>query len=301
MPFSPMTFLRALCLIAATALAFSASARPATSKPTPLVPDLLADRIFAHARDAWQARAEAPFLMYGIRLRITKGSRQWDNWWEAFYRNSDQKFVTHRIALQQDEERRLKGVPLRLQAFGLKIFDTNPDAEPIVVEEPSIQASESFGILRAKAAAGFGLVDSGETPEATPTEIGRVQAVSRDYAVQLVNDDEGADDGLYHLKLTPQRDPQRLRLRELWVAKTDYVTSKLVVDGISDGEPYDRARWVASYTQVRGRVYLQQLKNEAPLHFGLTTLQGMEIDFIDYHFPASIPHYEFVKMTFGKH
>jgi hypothetical protein len=255
-----------------------------------------AERIFIQARNAWQARTEAPFLSYGILLRIANQSHRWDNWWEAYYRNSDQRFVARRLVNVKDDEKRLKGVPVCLP-FGIKIFDTNSEAEPIFIEDPTIQGAESFGLLRSDAAHAVSDLEVPEQPATDASrlpEIGRTQAVSRDYQVELVNADP--DESVYHLKLTPLRDPRRLRLRELWVSKRDYMTEKLVVEGISDGEPYDRARWVASYALLNGRVYLKQIKNESPLHFGLTTVQQMEIDFVDYHFPESLPYYLFQRV-----
>jgi hypothetical protein len=281
-------------------------ARPTVSKSNslPSASNSEAESIFVQARNEWQARAEAPFLSYGIRLRITSGSRRWDNWWEAVYRNSDQRFVARRLVVPGDDEKRLKGTPLCLQMFGLKIFDTNKDAEPIYIEDPSIQAAESFGLLRSKMGEAVNDLDTGESPSTGPTappEVGRVQTVARDYAVELVDDEPSVDDNLYHLRLTPLRDPRRLRLRELWVSKDDYLTKKLVVDGISDGEPYDRTRWVASYISLNGRAYLQQIRNEAPLHFGLTTVQDIEFDFVDYRFPQQIQHYLFSQGMSSRH
>ena len=134
-----------------------------------------------------------------------------------------------------------------------------------------------------------------------PPEVGRVQVIARDYAVELVDDNSNVDDNLYHLRLTPLHDPRRLRLRELWVSKDDYLAKKLVVDGISDGERYDRTRWVASYITLNGRVYLQQIRNEAPLRFGLTTVQDIEFDFVDYRFPKQIQHYLFSQNMSRRH
>jgi len=296
---------RALCLVTTLTLALAMWARPTVSKPNslPSASDSEAERVFVQARNTWQARAEAPFLSYGIRLRITSGSRHWDNWWEALYRNSDKRFVVKRLVIPADDEKRLKGTPLCLGVFGLKIFDTNKDAEPIFVEDPSIQAAESFGLLRSKMGEAVNL-DTGESPSTgstAPPEVGRVRTVGRDYAVELVDDEPNVGDNLYHLRLTPLHDPRRLRLRELWVAKDDYRTKKLVVDGISDGEPYDRTRWVASYITIDGRVYLQEIRNEAPLHFGLTTVQDIEFDFVDYRFPQQIQHYLFSPGMSSRH
>ena len=48
------------------------------------------------------------------------------------------------------------------------------------------------------------------------------------------------------------------------------------------------------YVAVAGRRYLEQIKSEAPLHFGLdVTIPQMEFDFVDYHFPATVPDLTF--------
>jgi hypothetical protein len=253
-----------------------------------------ADRILSRARDVWQQRTEAPYVSYGVKLQITKGERHWDNWWEASYRRSDGRLAVARIVIPGDEEQRLKGTPLKLQAFGLKIFDTNPNAEPIIVGDPAIRPLESFGLLRPPNQ--LAEPESPEVPSPQETalaEVGRVQVNARDYSVELVTDDADTDADSYHLRLTPTHDPTRLRLRELWVSKDTYVTRRLVVQGIYDGDPYDKIRWMVTYVEINNRLYVQQIKNQQTLHFGIQSLPEMEFDYVDYRFPATIPHYRF--------
>jgi len=70
----------------------------------------------------------------------------------------------------------------------------------------------------------------------------------------------------------------------------------LSVDGIFNGQPYDRVRWTARYVPLAGQWYLQQLRGDN-LRFGLNVMiQAMEIDFVDYHFPSEVPQHTFDKL-----
>jgi hypothetical protein len=43
------------------------------------------------------------------------------------------------------------------------------------------------------------------------------------------------------------------------------------------------------------RAYVQQIKNEEPLRFGIDTLPEMEFDYVDQQFPATILRYRFAR------
>ena len=88
---------RAACLSSIVTLISVVFVRPTFSAESSI--DAQAESIFAQARTAWQARVEAPFLSYGIRVHVANGAHSWDNWWQAFYRNSDRRFIATRIVI----------------------------------------------------------------------------------------------------------------------------------------------------------------------------------------------------------
>ncbi len=103
-----------------------------------------------------------------------------------------------------------------------------------------------------------------------------------------------------HLKLTPLRDPETNRLRDVWVDPATYRTVQLNVQGLLGGKPYDGVEWTVHYVLLEGRNYVQQIVADAPLRFGLdTTVPKFEFDFVDYHFPKQVPRFTFNRSLTG--
>jgi hypothetical protein len=284
--------------------AFGALLAAAPSTPTPAPPsDPKAEEIFSKAKSAWSAQASKlpAFINYGALLRYGYHNHVFDNWWDAYYRSSDGAFALHRLTDEEEDRRRLAGVPFSI--FSFKVFDTNPIAEPIRLNEPYISPIDSFGLLARNAPSRGTPGQTNPSPEATleATPLGTpmrelvvVEAVARDYRIVLAGIEQLQYGEAYHLVLTPLHDPTLYRLRDLWIDTTSYVTLRTSVQGLLDGKPYDAVRWTIAYVPIDGLYYLQQIKSDEPLRFGMeTVIPAMEIDFVDYHFPASMPAIEF--------
>ncbi len=129
--------------------------------PTP-PPDAQGERIFAAARAAWARRQTVPFLRYGALVRYLHNGHVFDNWWDAYYRSDDGALSLEPLHDIDEEKRRLGGVPFSI--FGFTIFDTNPDAEPIRLDDPRIAPVASFGILTRGVASRSGAEPAGAAP-----------------------------------------------------------------------------------------------------------------------------------------
>jgi len=286
--------------ISATAQPISATEGPATlavaaaPSPTPS-PNAAAEALFARAKAYWQARTDVPYLRYGALVRYEHNRHVFDNWWDAYERTSDKAIGLTPLIDPVENNRRIGGVPFSI--FGVKIFDTNPDAEPVRLDEPRIDPTSSFGV--AGSVANVAMPEpaaSVPSPAASGElrEITSVAVASRAYQIELAGTErlDGVD--ALHLTLVPLREPAVNRLRDLWLDPTTYRTIQLNVQGILNGKPYDAVEWTVRYTLVEGREYLQQLVADEPLHFGLdTTIPRFEYDFVDYHFPPTVPQFTF--------
>lgn len=278
----------------------SATARPAklavapAPSPTPS-PNAAAEALFARAKAYWQARTDVPYLRYGALVRYEHNRHVFDNWWDAYERTSDKTIGLTPLIDPVENNRRIAGVPFSI--FGVKIFDTNPDAEPVRLDEPRIDPTSSFGVAGSASKVTMPEpVASDPSPAASGElrEITSVAVASRAYQIELVGSErlDGVD--ALHLTLVPLREPAVNRLRDLWLDPTTYRTIQLNVQGILNGKPYDAVEWTVRYTLVEGREYLQQLVADEPLHFGLdTTIPRFEFDFVDYHFPPTVPQFTF--------
>lgn len=285
-----------------------------------------ADAIFSSAKAAWRTRTEAPFVAFDLRERYAWRGRTHDNWWQVAYRDRDRSLALRRTIVAEDEAKRLRGSSIALNFHVHKgivkadALDTNADADAFPILDPQIEPNASFGLVRREPKAELvgnpsptpaaylatAAPIATPSPVATPNlyatekplrEVARIEAVARDYAIALAGTERVRGTDAYHLTLTPLRDPHVYRLRDLWVATADYATVQLAVQGIFEGKPYDDARWTVGYTRVDGRSYVQQIRTDDPLRFGLDrVVTGLEFDFVGYAFPRDIPAMTFQRM-----
>jgi hypothetical protein len=301
--------------IAAGVLALAAFARsPVAASPQPD-----AEAIFARAKSVWLARSEVPFVTYNLLERYSWRGRPHENWWQCAYRGADRAVAVVRTVAREAEETRLKGAPVKLSlhfrmgSTSADQLDSNPNADAFPILDPLLEPNSSFGLIRREPRPRLGMdtasaaaspsAHAQSTPAATPLpdprgtplrEITRVEAAAHDYRIALVGTDRLRYGESYHLALTPLHDPGTLRLRDLWIATDTYATLQISVSGLFDGKPYDAARWTVSYVPVDGRFYVQQIKTEDTLRFGLDRyVDGLEFDFVQYGFPETIPDLAF--------
>jgi hypothetical protein len=325
--------MRQVLLRAIAALLLAASAlcvARATPDAVPAARDAAAgafdaDGIFARAKAEWRARGEAPFVRFNLLERYSWRGRAHDNWWQAIYRSSDHALILRRTIVAQQEEERLKGSPIKLNlrfhhadAHGDQL-DTNPNADAFPVLDPLIEPDASFGLRRHEPQAALvgsatpspGLEPAATAMPATPVpqpavpepaetplrELIRVEAVARDYRIALAGTEHLRYGDAYHLTLEPLRDPHTYRLRDLWIATDTYATVQLTLAGLFEGKPYADARWTVIYTPLEGRWYVQQIRTDETLRFGLDRfVSGLEYDFVQYDFPQNVPDITFLRL-----
>lgn len=293
-----------------------------------------ADAIFAQAKGVWRTRSERPFVRYSLLERYTWRNRVHDNWWRVAYRDRDRRLSLARIVVPEQEAARLRGTSVALNvkwhhgAVRGDSLDTNPDADAFPILDPAVDPNASFGLSRSEVKAAltgprYGVTASPldvSSPPAAPSrapatpvatepsfgfspaerplrELARVEAVARDYTIALAGVERVRALDAYHLTLVPLREPRTYRLRDLWVATKDYQTLKLTVDGLFDGRPYDEARWTVTFVDMGGLAYVQQIRSEETLRFGIDRfVNGLEYDFVDYSFPQAIPPLDFDRL-----
>jgi hypothetical protein len=293
----------------------------AAEADTGVPPDPLPDAIFAGAKAAWRARTEVPFVQYDLRERYTWRATVHDNWWHVAYRSADGALALTRTIVAGDEAQRLRGSPIGLnfnwrnRSTRADSLDTNPGADAFPILDPLIEPNASFGLLRRDREAV--LVAGGPRPEAslapapapTPSdaspsavdgslrELVRVEAVARDYAIVETGLESIRGTDAYHLTLTPLRAPNRNRLRDLWVDRATSRTLQLAVHGLFAGKPYDDARWVVTYVEFNGRGYVQQIRTDETLRFGIDRyVSELQYDFVGYEFPETLPPIVFERL-----
>jgi hypothetical protein len=271
--------------------ASAAGAAPAGAAPAE---DGQGEALLFRARQAWQTRTEAPYVTYGVRTRYEDGGRITDTWYQVFYRGWDGALALSRIPMPGDENR-VRGTAFSI--FGVELFSTNPEADVAsAVREPAIEPAFTFGLMPRAYRSPIVVPAGDPTPPPLPgelREIGRVIAINREYRVTLIGIDDLRYGRAYHLTLTPLRDPNLNRLRDLWIAQDTYQLLQENVAGILDVRPYDAATWTVTWVPLGGRMYIQQIRTDDSMRFGERRVAHFQLDFVDYHFPKALPQYTF--------
>lgn len=96
------------------------------------------------------------------------------------------------------------------------------------------------------------------TPQITPglREIAIVEAKSRAYSISLAGIEFVNDLPAYHLQLRPLRDPERFRLRELWVNARTFAPLRLIEALNFVTGPGTTVPWSVSFSQIGGATYV---------------------------------------------
>ena len=262
-------------------------------------PDAVAENYYRLAREAWQARTDVPFVHYGALIRYEHNNHVFDNWWDAYFRSKDGELGLERLTDPDEDRKRLGGVPFSI--FGITIFDTNKNSEPIQIDDPRIEPTFSFGLVSRRSSVtqgGLAPEPSAEPSSAFP-QIAVVATRTRAYDVRYVGTSRIGNVDAIHLTFTPLQDARADRLRELWMDPVSHRTMQLRVQGILNGKPYDGVSWHIHYVELDGRNYLQQVVADDARHFGIgVTIPRLEFDFFDYHFPQTVPPYTFGSKIF---
>jgi hypothetical protein len=95
--------------------------------------------------------------------------------------------------------------------------------------------------------------------------IALVVTSKRDYAITLGGIDavDGHDD--YHLVMKPLADPQKYRLRDVWIDAATFAVDKLRVGGNFNDKAMAAVPWIVNLRQFSGATYIVNETAQAPL------------------------------------
>lgn len=248
-------------VVAALLVAASLGASPAPAA-APLDPNA----IFDSARKAWSAGAYPRYAEYVAVVSFHNGTRYVRRTWETTEDLRHGVVYSHAFSR---EERANPTTPrgINFSFFGLAPSNKEQPADP--VGQVAFAIDQDYGL-----AAGDRHLQSTSTTSTFDAVrsnlpvIGRTGTVARDYEVSLIEtavDEEGPE---YHLALRPLRDPQHLRLRELWIDGNTWRTEEAVVDGIGSRPPLTLVPWRIEYRETSGATYIATETALGPLDFG---------------------------------
>lgn len=283
------------------ALAAPAGARAATPDPY---------SIFDRARHALQAEQYPDYLSYVVAVRVTEGGVAKSRHYHLVY---DTQSGTIDVNPISDEERAAPPVPtgfiwhLQPRRHNKVLFDKkvgNPGEAVDFLGVPHVSPTYTFG-LSPRAAA-----EDGSAGDALVAEIRRqfndpvpaqklqqqmtsgpmkviavVSSRTREYDIAL-SGTENVDGHLcYHLVLRPRHDPQKFRLRDLWIDAQSYQPWQLRTAGNFTGS---QAAWMVRFTNIDGKTYIASETAESPIGVGDHRYQTASVEF-DAVAPAQRP------------
>jgi hypothetical protein len=144
----------------------------------------------------------------------------------------------------------LLGVPMLTPNYAFGIVAYEPP-HPMTPAELVAEVRREFRdpapekVAKLAAASGLGVIAT-------------VTSVTRDYDMKFVGIEGYGDHRDYHITLVPMRDPERYRLRELWIDADSFATDKLVAAGNFDSQPASRVPWTVTFHQVDGAQYIDR-------------------------------------------
>jgi hypothetical protein len=245
------------------------------------------DAIFAAAQKA-AARATYPiYASYTVDVAFTSGMQRVHDAWQTV---EDIRAATVLAALFSTHESANPAAPhgtdVDLQICG----NVNPPDQRDPIGNVAFAIDQTFGIGPPRSYVSGSELNSPAPAAHTFRVIGGAVGPDRPYVVQLLGVVAGEHGSEYHLKLTPNFDPSRDRLRELWIATDTMTVDAAVVAGIGDRAPASKVAWNVSFVTRDGAPYLEREVALAPLDYGTQgVLSDVSIDFSDVQFAVEYP------------
>jgi hypothetical protein len=236
---------------------------------TPESPESAADpyRIYERAREMWTQQSYPDPLQYRITVRVAEGSKIEQEHYEAqASRDGD---IRERGVSEEEatDAHKATGINTDLTfKFSWEEHLGGPTAIfggktgrheqlPDYLGVPLISPMYDFG-LTARSTESSASASSPTGKNDGLHTIATVQAINRPYDVVLVGREPIGPFDAYHLRLTPRRDPQKYRLRDLWIDAYTYSVLQLVVQGNFTNAPMSMVPWLVTFQTVDGLTYI---------------------------------------------
>lgn len=244
-------------LLIVTALGASPESAAPGSRPDP-------NAIFDNVRRAWGAGAYPRYAQYVAVVSFRNEKRFVRRTWETT------EDIRSGVVYSRPFSREEDGHPYTPHGVNIAIpflSKFNREHQPDLIGPVAFAIDQDYGLAPGERK--FASVSAAAAIEAQWSAlpvIGRTGTLARDYAVTLLETATDAEGTEYRLGLQPLRDPQRHRLRELWVDANTWLPEEAVVEGIGNRAPLDAVRWRVEYRQTDGGTYIARETALAPLH-----------------------------------
>ena len=267
-------------------------------------PALLSDpyQIYARTRTAWEAQRYPDYLSYTIHVQVDERGVLKSKHYHAVYQQPNGKLY---VAAVSDEERAQPPVPTGMTIHllpkrqNVALFDKrvgDPGQAVDYLGIPMLSPNYSFGLgvpppgaatsdadliaqIRSEYRDPMPIVRATQTAQDGQLKsIAAITVIARRYTIELagIENIEGAD--CYHLVLHPSREPQRFRLRDLWIDVVNYQTKRLLA---ANNFTNSQVPWLVTFADVNGARYIESEVAQAPVGVGAHRYEHAQITFED--------------------
>jgi hypothetical protein len=251
--------------------------------------------IYARARARWAAQRYPRFLAYDVKISGNSGNALVTN---TYASTADTQSGEINVRATSAEEAANPYVPHGAD-FKVKLKVTysrrtqldHPSAGGDVQISKTVRVTqrEQFDLLGVPMLSpeySFGL--SSDRAVATPSTplpapglktIAAVTAVRRDYDIRYDGIDTVDGAACYHLQLTPDREPSRYRLRQLWIDAQTFAPRQAAVQGNFTAGPGPQLPWLIHFAMAGDLTYIQDESAMTPVKYLGRTYSNVTIAF----------------------
>jgi hypothetical protein len=273
------------------AIALAAGAAGAARADAPSDPQA----IFAAARKAWAFTSYPRYANYSVSVHYRNGAANVTRHYETL--EDLRRDIVFARTFSREETANPSFPPGGVN-FGIMGMTLNADQPDDPIGPLALAITYDFGISLSERTTQVAQLGSQITSPARYPVIGRSGTSARIYNVRLI---EMLDNGqTYHLGLTAVADPNRYRLREMWVSAKTFVTQKILIAANFSRKPYTEVPWLVTFKQIDGGPYISEERAQAALDFGEAgSLQDVTVSFEDLTSTSSLPPYGTVGIDGG--
>lgn len=237
--------------------------------------------IFSRARSRWTSQSYPRYLTYVVTVSGSDGSRAITNTYTSSADTSTDSinvqatsaeesahpYVPHGMTWRTKITIGYAGKPVlgaRPTVDGgpttIKVSKTMPLSQPQqydLLGVPVLSPTYSFGLaMQEISSSSAASAEPGVSSNPALRTIASIIAVHRDYDIRY--DGTAVVDGAtcYHLDLTPRRDPNAFRLRQLWIDESAYTTRQALIQGNFTKGPGPKLPWLIHFTTRDDLMYI---------------------------------------------
>jgi hypothetical protein len=236
-------------MVAATLFALAAQQAPGAT-------GMSGEAVFAAARSYVTARSYPSRLVYHIVVKLNGADgHESTRTYDSAYDGAKDIVYTHSISEEEAAQPYVPrgidvlvgfGVSSGTGSTGASIPLNRPGDDKDVLGVPMLAPTYAFGLGRQKPVT---VLDSG-----LPI-IGSVSTNVHDYDVTYIGEEAVGGETCSHIKVVPTHSPDRLRLRELWIA-SDGAPLKIVTHGNFTSTPWDGVDWIITFRRAGTALYV---------------------------------------------